>query len=122
MAWSSPGTLLGPAIAVYLKCNGNVPFDPSGQYTWEDIAAYLARRTDLNTGLFHALQYAEQESNDAVNGRQYVCECLQYMGANVQASSAVEQLLRSYSGDIAAYATKARLLELFCKFELSCSI
>lgn len=106
MAWSSPGTLLGPAISVYLKCNGNVPSDPFGQYTWEDITTYLTRRTDLDTGLFHALEHAEEKQIiDACNGRQGVCECLQYLDAEGKASKVVE-LLQNYSGDIAAYSTK----------------
>jgi hypothetical protein len=107
MAWSSPGPLLAPTLSVYLKCNGNVPSDPFGQYTWEDITAYLSRRTDLSTGLFHALEQAEEQQNDkACTIRQAVCECLQYLDAEGKASRVVE-LLQTYTGDIADYSTKA---------------
>ena len=109
MVWSSPGTLLWPAVAVYLKCNGNVPSDASGQYTWAGIAEYLRRRTDLNTGLITALEQGDRQGDEACEGKQAVCECLQYIGAVGRAASGVELLFRSFDGDVATYAANVRL-------------
>ena len=110
MVWSSPGALLGPPIAVYLKCNGIAPSDASGQYTWAGIKAFLARRTDLNTGLFAALEQAGSQIDEISPGIQAVSVCLQYLGADGRAASVVEQLFRSFKGDIATYATNVSLL------------